>query len=94
MSTENVLSPTMIVALDAIVAGGGECHPLPGGYWGSTPTADPIRFEPPPGTNLRILVTQTVVALAARGRLVKIPCDRPRYRSAYRVAAEAHRDEE
>jgi len=85
------LSRTMLLAVEAIRAAGGEAHPEKGGWWRNAPEPAGERISVPsrldPGRNDTI-GTLTIRALADRGLLEPIGQGN-RIHSAYRLTQAA-----
>jgi hypothetical protein len=90
--SKSKLSKTMLLAVEAIRAAGGEAHPEKGGWWRNAPAPAGERIGVPsrldPGRNDTI-GTLTIHALADRGLLEPMEGRGNRIHSAYRLTQAA-----
>jgi len=83
------LSITMVRAIDAIRAAGGEAHPEQGGWWhGSSDLATPrLETATDDWRGRWPVASQTIMSLADRGLLERLSGTGNRTYSAYRLTA-------
>lgn len=85
------LSITMTRAVDAIRAAGGEAHPVTGGFWhgSADPASQKLEIAMDGRQSLLHVGSQTVMSLADRGLLEKLPGTGNHVYSAYRLTRKA-----